>query len=121
MLIGALLGTIYAFFKRRTSPDAAHDHHPTFETLNRTLMTPFTWAMLALMALGGLSMVSRFVRGLGGSTHLSNTVPLGGCGSCSISCGLRSPPARLPPRASFTCSSGRICIRSADRLSCSDS
>jgi formate dehydrogenase iron-sulfur subunit len=76
MVIGALLGTTYSFFKRRTSA-AAHAHHPTFETLNRTLMTPFTWALLALMALGALSMVSRFVRGLGGSTHLSNTVPWG--------------------------------------------
>ncbi len=76
MLIGALLGTTYAFFKRRTSA-AAHDFHPTFETLNRTLMTPFNWAMLALVALGGLSILARFVRGLGASTHLSNTFPWG--------------------------------------------
>jgi formate dehydrogenase iron-sulfur subunit len=76
MLIGALLGTTYSFFKRRTS-GAAHDHHPTFETLNRTLRTPFNWALLALMALGVLSIGARFVRGLGGSTNLSNTFPWG--------------------------------------------
>jgi len=76
MLIGALLGTTYSFFKRRSSA-AAHDHHPTFETLNRTLMTPFNWAMLALIALGVLSIGSRFIRGLGGSTNLSNTFPWG--------------------------------------------
>jgi formate dehydrogenase iron-sulfur subunit len=76
MFIGALLGTTYAFFKRRGSA-AAHDHHPTFETLNRTLMTPFNWAMLALIALGVLSILSRFVRGLGASTNLSNTFPWG--------------------------------------------
>jgi formate dehydrogenase iron-sulfur subunit len=79
MLIGALLGTTYAFFKRRTSgaDHGDHGHHPTFETLNRTLMTPFNWAMLALVALGGLSIVARFVRGLGHSTNLSNTFPWG--------------------------------------------
>jgi formate dehydrogenase iron-sulfur subunit len=76
MIIGALLGTTYSFFKRRASA-SAHEHHPTFETLNRKLMTPFNWAMLALIALGVLSIASRFVRGLGGSTNLSNTFPWG--------------------------------------------
>jgi len=76
MIIGALLGTTYSFFKRRTSA-GAHDHHPTFETLNRKLMTPFSWAMLALVALGLLSILARFARGLGGSTNLSNTFPWG--------------------------------------------
>jgi formate dehydrogenase iron-sulfur subunit len=76
MVIGALLGTTYSFFKRRTSA-AAREHHPTFETLNRKLMTPFNWGMLALIALGVLSILSRFVRGLGGSTNLSNTYPWG--------------------------------------------
>jgi len=76
MILGALLGTTYSFFKRRTSA-AAHDHHPSFETLNRKLMTPFNWALLALVAIGLLSIVVRFARGLGGSTNLSNTFPWG--------------------------------------------
>ena len=76
MLIGALLGATYSFFKRRTAA-AKHHEHPTFETLNRKLMTPFNWAMLALIVLGVLSIGSRFVRGLGGSTNLSNTFPWG--------------------------------------------
>jgi formate dehydrogenase iron-sulfur subunit len=76
MLVGALLGTAYSFFKRRTEAVKRHDH-PTFETLNRKLMTPFNWAMLALIALGVLSIGSRFIRGLGGSTNLSNTYPWG--------------------------------------------
>jgi len=76
MIIGALLGTTYSFFKRRTSA-AAREHHPSFETLNRKLMTPFNWGMLLLVALGVLSIGSRFIRGLGGSTNLSNTFPWG--------------------------------------------
>jgi len=69
-----VLGATYSFFKRRTSA-AAHDHHPSFETLHRKLMTPFAWAMLALIALGVLSIAARFARGLGGTTNLSNTFP----------------------------------------------
>jgi formate dehydrogenase iron-sulfur subunit len=76
MLIGALLGTTYSFLRRRTAA-AKHRDHPTFETLNRKLMTPFNWALLALVALGVLSIGSRFLRGLGGSTNLSNTFPWG--------------------------------------------
>ena len=76
MILGALLGTAYSFFKRRTDA-AAHDLHPKFEPLRATLLTPFNWAMLALIALGVLSIGSRFVRGLGGSTNLSNTYPWG--------------------------------------------
>jgi formate dehydrogenase iron-sulfur subunit len=76
MVIGALLGTTYAFFKRRTSA-AAHDLHPKFETLNRTLMTPFNWAMLALVALGGLSILARFVRGLERQHEPVEHVPVG--------------------------------------------
>ncbi len=79
---GALLGTAYAFFKRRAAGLARangddHAHHPAFETLNRPLMTPFNWAMLALILLGVLSIAVRFARGLGGSTNLSNTYPWG--------------------------------------------
>jgi formate dehydrogenase iron-sulfur subunit len=79
---GALLGSAYTFFKRRAAGVASrkgepHDHHPTFETLNRPLLTPFNWAMLALIAFGVLSIGARFLRGLGGSTNLSNTYPWG--------------------------------------------
>ena len=86
MAVGALLGSAYAFFRRRARaikgassahPNHAHDHHPEFETLKAPLMTPFNWAMLALVLLGVLSIAARFVLGLGGSTHLSNTYPWG--------------------------------------------
>jgi formate dehydrogenase iron-sulfur subunit len=82
MAVGALLGTAYAFFKRRTAAVAAangqhHDTHPVFETLKRPLLTPFNWAMLALIAFGVLSIAARFLRGIGGSTNLSNTYPWG--------------------------------------------
>jgi formate dehydrogenase iron-sulfur subunit len=77
-----LLGTTYSFFKRRSAALAKadgghHDHHPTFEALKAPLMTPFNWAMVALMLFGVLSIGLRFVRGLGGSTNLSNTYPWG--------------------------------------------
>jgi len=80
--LGALLGTAYSFFKRRSDAVAKangghHDHHPTFETLKAPLMTPFNWAMVALILFGVLSIGMRFVRGLGGSTNLSNTYPWG--------------------------------------------
>jgi formate dehydrogenase iron-sulfur subunit len=87
MALGALLAGIYAFLKRRTfamaeaDADAAradsHDHHAEFETLQHKLLTPFNWALLALMALGAISLVARFALGLGGSTHLSDTYAWG--------------------------------------------
>jgi formate dehydrogenase iron-sulfur subunit len=40
-------------------------------------MTPFNWLLLFLMGFGAVSLVARFARGLGGSTHLSDTVPWG--------------------------------------------
>ncbi len=51
----------------------AHEHHPEFEKLDKPLWTPFNLAMLALMGLGGVSIVSRFALGLGASTGLSDT------------------------------------------------
>jgi formate dehydrogenase iron-sulfur subunit len=78
--LGALLGGVYAFLKRRaaasgTSPD---DHgHPEFEPIGHKLLTPFNWVLAALMAFGVISLVARFVLGLGGSTHLSNTYAWG--------------------------------------------
>jgi formate dehydrogenase iron-sulfur subunit len=86
LALGALLGSTYAFFKRRTAAVAhaggeshavRHDFHPAFEALREKLLTPFNWAMLALVALGVLSLVARLARGLGTTTHLSNTYPWG--------------------------------------------
>jgi len=91
MAIGALLGAAYAFFRKRVqavadgsgrvnTADAAgdpHGHHVEFERLDERMMTPFNWVLLILVAFCGLSMVARFARGLGGSTHLSDTYPWG--------------------------------------------
>jgi hypothetical protein len=40
-------------------------------------MTPFAWVLLFLMALGAVSFATRFLKGLGGSTGLSDTYPWG--------------------------------------------
>jgi formate dehydrogenase iron-sulfur subunit len=88
MALGALLGAAYAFFRKRTvsvaavagapSGDDRHGgHHVEFERLPLKLLTPFNWVMLLLVAFCGFSMVMRFARGLGGSTHLSDTYPWG--------------------------------------------
>src|SRR3954469_8453238 len=83
--LGAVLGTAYAFFRRRTAavaqadgPHAAHhDFHPAFEMLREKLLTPFNWSMLALVAIGVISIVLRLAFGLGGTTNLSNSYPWG--------------------------------------------
>jgi formate dehydrogenase iron-sulfur subunit len=85
MAVGAMLGGIYSFLKRSTFAKAAagkhaaddHDHHPEFERLREKLWTPFNLAMLVLVALGALSFIARFVRGLGDSTQLSDTYAWG--------------------------------------------
>jgi formate dehydrogenase iron-sulfur subunit len=91
MALGALLGTSFAFMKRRSfmmegagagavaggAIGDDHDHHPVFERLQAKLATPFNLLLLALMAFGAASLVMRFVLGLGGSTHLSDTFPWG--------------------------------------------
>jgi formate dehydrogenase iron-sulfur subunit len=85
MALGALLGGTHAFLKRRAVGMAAQrlraahgdDHHPEFELLQHKLWTPFNLAMLALMALGAISFVARFVLGLGDSTQLSDTYAWG--------------------------------------------
>ena len=85
MAVGALLGAAYAFFKKRVhsvavasaSHQAPGHHHAEFETLQRPLLTPFNWVLLLLMAVGAVSMVTRFALGLGGSTNLSDTYPWG--------------------------------------------
>jgi formate dehydrogenase iron-sulfur subunit len=89
--LGALLGLVAAFFKRRTqvaaAPEsAAHPHagevhgklaHDEFERLPGTLWTPFNFLLLALMVVGVVSFAARFVLGLGGGTNLSDTWPWG--------------------------------------------
>src|SRR6185436_719271 len=84
--VGAFLGAAYAFFRKRVQAvadaSAAAKHsgghgHVEFELLRNTLMTPFNWVLLLLMAFGGVSLVARFALGLGGSTNLSDTYPWG--------------------------------------------
>lgn len=86
LAVGALLGGIYSFFKRRTVALAAESegtdaedtgHHVEFEPLKHKLLTPLNWFLLALIAFGGISLLARFALGLGGSTHLSNTYAWG--------------------------------------------
>jgi formate dehydrogenase iron-sulfur subunit len=77
--VGALLGSAYAFLKRRVSLARAdhHVHHVEFEPLQSKLFTPFNWMLLVLIAFGAFSLLARFALGLGGSTHLSNTYAWG--------------------------------------------
>jgi formate dehydrogenase iron-sulfur subunit len=83
IMIGAMLGGTYAFLKRRSAAKEAerahadHAHHPEFERVSHALWTPFNLVLLALIALGALSFVSRFIRGLGNSTQLSDTYAWG--------------------------------------------
>jgi formate dehydrogenase iron-sulfur subunit len=86
LAVGALLGGIYSFLKRRTAaPDATSPEkktdeskgHVEFAPITQKLMTPFNWFLLALIAFGGISLIARFALGLGGSTHLSNTYAWG--------------------------------------------
>src|SRR5262249_7969726 len=83
--VGATLGGIFAFMKRRALMIAGGEHevesesaaHVEFQPLGQTLLTPFNWILLALMAFGVVSLVARFALGLGGSTHLSDTYAWG--------------------------------------------
>src|SRR5215813_7711452 len=86
MVVGTMLGAAYAFFKKRAvavageagaTGSAGVDHHVEFERLIHKLKTPFNMLMLLLIAFCGVSLVARFARGLGGSTHLSDTYPWG--------------------------------------------
>jgi len=76
LAIGAVLGGTYSFLRRRAATIAA-EHHATFERLDRPMWTPLNLLLLVLMAVGAVSIVARFVLGLGGSTHLSDTYPWG--------------------------------------------
>ncbi|HET7207550.1 MAG TPA: 4Fe-4S dicluster domain-containing protein [Terriglobales bacterium] len=83
--VGAILGGIFTFLKRRTLAIAGgarlSENVPTphleFEPLKEKLLTPFNWMLLALMAFGAISLIVRFALGLGGSTHLSDTYAWG--------------------------------------------
>jgi formate dehydrogenase iron-sulfur subunit len=87
LAVGAMLGGVYAFLKRRTAAIAGgpggathsegHGAHVEFEPLRQKLLTPFNWVLLGLMIFGLISLVARFIFGLGGSTHLSNTYAWG--------------------------------------------
>ena len=80
MAVGAVLSGAYAFLKRRATAIAASSgvqEHIEFEALPYKLLTPFNWLLLILMAFGAISLLARFVLGLGGSTHLSDTYAWG--------------------------------------------
>jgi formate dehydrogenase iron-sulfur subunit len=85
MAVGATLGGVFAFMKRRARaiagelPEAENEKAPhiEFAPLKEKLLTPFNWALLALVAFGVISLIARFVLGLGGSTHLSDTYAWG--------------------------------------------
>ena len=66
MTMGAMLGAVYAFLRKRAQAVAdgsaaskhSGDHgHVEFEPLRNKLMTPFNWVLLLLMAFGGVSIV----------------------------------------------------------------
>jgi formate dehydrogenase iron-sulfur subunit len=78
--VGALLGTLYAFGKRKLAvarAEAAAEHHVDFAPLGGKFWTPANLLLAALMAFGVLSFIARFTRGLGGSTGLSDSFPWG--------------------------------------------
>jgi formate dehydrogenase iron-sulfur subunit len=86
LALGALFGATYSFLKRRASLVAgskseatslAEPHHSQFAPIPAGLVTPFNSILLVLMGFGGISLLARFVLGLGGSTHLSNTYAWG--------------------------------------------
>jgi len=87
LAVGALLGGTYHFLKRKAAAmtergeDAHladdHSHHPSFELLKTPLWTPFNRVLMALMVFGLISLIARFVLGMGGSTNLSDTYAWG--------------------------------------------
>ena len=84
MAIGAFLGGTYAFLKRRAAgvarqraASATVHPHPEFAPLQHTLWTPFNMLLIALMVFGALSLITRFVFGLGATTQLSDTYAWG--------------------------------------------
>jgi formate dehydrogenase iron-sulfur subunit len=87
LAVGALLGITYSFLKRKAAvmaearteslPAEDHSHHPSFELLEAPLWTPFNGILMALMAFGLISLIARFILGMGGSTNLSDTYAWG--------------------------------------------
>jgi formate dehydrogenase iron-sulfur subunit len=82
LAVGAILGGIYSFLKRRKTalagvPSEANDAHVEFAPIKAKLLTPLNWLLIALIAFGAISLLARFVLGLGGSTHLSDTYAWG--------------------------------------------
>ena len=84
LAIGAMLGGIYHLLKRKAAiaagadPDAAERaHHLTFAPIKAELWTPFNKFLAALVGFGLLALIARFILGLGGSTHLSDTYAWG--------------------------------------------
>jgi formate dehydrogenase iron-sulfur subunit len=85
LALGALLGGVYLLFKQRAAlaaqagetDEQERGHHVEFARLDRKLLTPINWLLLALIAFGGVSLLARFAFGLGGSTHLSDTYAWG--------------------------------------------
>lgn len=83
LAVGALLGGVYSFFKRRTPALIAganavdNGDHVEFEPHKEKVLTAFNCLLLILVGFGGISLVARFALGLGGSTHLSNTYAWG--------------------------------------------
>jgi formate dehydrogenase iron-sulfur subunit len=79
--LGATLAMAYSYFRKRVAAVAGaphgEEHHPEFERLPNKLLTPVNLVLLLLIAFCGVAMVARFVLGLGGSTHLSDTFPWG--------------------------------------------
>jgi formate dehydrogenase iron-sulfur subunit len=85
MAVGAALGGVLAFMKRRARAFAGEPReaentkapHIEFAPLEEKLLTPFNWALLVLVVFGIVSLVARFALGLGGSTNLSDTYAWG--------------------------------------------
>src|SRR6201981_379448 len=87
LALGAFLGGTYAFLKRRAAAMVsgtgaaahmeAHGSHLEFEPLPHKLLTPWNCVLIGMMVFGLISLIARFVLGLGGSTHLSDTYAWG--------------------------------------------
>ena len=80
MTLGAVLGGVSAFLRRRAEGVAKTEgqaHHPEFELLRQRFWTPTNVALFALVAFGFISFLARFVLGLGHSTQLSDTYAWG--------------------------------------------
>lgn len=84
LAVGAMLGGICHLVKRKAAiamgadPDAEERaHHLSFAPLQEKLWTPFNRLLAGLMGFALLSLIARFVLGLGGSMHLSDTYAWG--------------------------------------------